>query len=53
MVGFLGVGKLIFIRLMYCEEKVIKGNLIVVGYDLMKIKNKEVFYLCCEIGIVF
>lgn len=53
VVGLFGVGKFIFIKLMYWEEKVLKGILNVVGYDLIVIKNCEVFYLCREIGVVF
>ncbi|MGX6962172.1 cell division ATP-binding protein FtsE [Vagococcus xieshaowenii] len=53
VVGPSGAGKSTFIKLMYREEKATKGQLNVVGYDLMKIKNRNVPLLRREIGIVF
>lgn len=53
LVGPSGAGKSTFIKLMYREEKATKGTLNVVGYDLLKIKNKNVPYLRREVGIVF
>ena len=53
VVGPSGAGKSTFIKLMYREEKATKGLLQVAGYDLLKIKNREVPYLRREIGVVF
>lgn len=53
VVGPSGAGKSTFIKLMYREEKATKGVLQVAGYDLLKIKNREVPYLRREIGVVF
>ena len=53
VVGPSGAGKSTFIKLMYREEKATKGQLNVVGHDLMKIKNRQVPLLRREIGIVF
>lgn len=53
VVGPSGAGKSTFIKLMYREERPTKGMLNVVGYDLVKIKNKNVPLLRREIGIVF
>ena len=53
VVGPSGAGKSTFIKLMYREEKVTKGTLKVAGYDLLKIKNRDIPYLRREIGVVF
>ncbi len=53
VVGPSGAGKSTFIKLMYREEKATKGSLNVCGYDLLKIKNRNVPFLRRSIGIVF
>lgn len=53
VVGPSGAGKSTFIKLLYREEKATSGVLNVVGFDLLKIKNKDVPYLRREIGVVF
>ncbi|MGX7059270.1 cell division ATP-binding protein FtsE [Vagococcus humatus] len=53
VVGPSGAGKSTFIKLLYREEKATKGKLNVCGYDLVKIKNRNVPYLRREIGTVF
>lgn len=53
VVGSSGAGKSTFIKLMYREEKATKGSLNVCGYDLLRIKDRNVPYLRREIGIVF
>ncbi|QIL46545.1 cell division ATP-binding protein FtsE [Vagococcus coleopterorum] len=53
VVGPSGAGKSTFIKLMYREEKATKGSISVCGFNLMKIKNKQVPLLRREIGIVF
>lgn len=53
VVGPSGAGKSTFIKLMYREEKATNGAITVCGFNLMKIKNKNVPLLRREIGIVF
>lgn len=53
VVGPSGAGKSTFIKLMYREEKATKGILNIAGYDLLKIKNRDVSNLRREIGVVF
>jgi cell division transport system ATP-binding protein len=53
VVGPSGAGKSTFIKLMYREEKASKGVLKVGGWNLLKIKNKQVPLLRREIGVVF
>ncbi len=53
VVGPSGAGKSTFIKLMYREEKATRGNLTVVDYDLINIKNREIPLLRREIGVVF
>lgn len=53
VVGPSGAGKSTFIKLMYREERATKGILTVAGYNLVKIKNRDIPYLRREIGVVF
>jgi cell division transport system ATP-binding protein len=53
VVGPSGAGKSTFIKLMYREEKPTKGMLSVAGYELTKIKRRDVPLLRREIGVVF
>ena len=53
VVGPSGAGKSTFIKLMYREEKATKGLLNIAGYDLLKIKNKDVSNMRREVGVVF
>ncbi|MBO5199970.1 MAG: cell division ATP-binding protein FtsE [Clostridia bacterium] len=53
VVGASGAGKSTFMKLIVREEKANTGSLIVNGFDLMKIKNKEVPHLRRTMGIVF
>ena len=53
VVGPAGAGKSTFIKLMYREEKATKGILSVAGYELTKIKRRDVPLLRREIGVVF
>lgn len=53
VVGPSGAGKSTFIKMMYREEKPTKGNIVVNGYHLAKIKEKKVPYLRRSLGIVF
>lgn len=53
VVGASGAGKSTFMKLIVREEKANTGNLIVNGYDLMKIKNRQIPHLRRTMGIVF
>ncbi|MBJ8325214.1 cell division ATP-binding protein FtsE [Streptococcus pacificus] len=53
IVGPSGAGKSSFIKLLYREEKLTKGSLKVAGFDLTKLKRREVPYLRRSIGVVF
>lgn len=53
IVGPSGAGKSTFIKILYREISVDKGTANVAGFNLTKIKNKEVPYLRRSIGVVF
>lgn len=53
IVGPSGAGKSTFIKILYREISVDSGTAKVAGFDLTKIKNKEVPYLRRSIGVVF
>ncbi|WP_456273282.1 cell division ATP-binding protein FtsE [Bacillus sp. AK031] len=53
VVGPSGAGKSTFIKMMYREERATKGEIIVNGIDLVKLKNKRVPHLRRNIGVVF
>ena len=53
VVGHSGAGKSSFLKLIYREEKASSGEIIVNGYDLMKMKNKEIPYFRRDIGTIF
>ncbi|HEM6190046.1 TPA: cell division ATP-binding protein FtsE [Streptococcus suis] len=53
IVGPSGAGKSTFIKLLYREEKLDKGSLIVGKFDLAKIKKKDVPLLRRSVGVVF
>ncbi len=53
VVGASGAGKSTFMKLIVREEKANAGSLTVNGFDLMKIKNKQVPHLRRTMGIVF
>lgn len=53
VVGASGAGKSTFMKLIVREEKANTGSLIVNGYDLMKIKNRQIPHLRRTMGIVF
>ncbi len=53
IVGPSGAGKSTFIRLLYREVKLDRGALRVAGFNLAKIKKKEVPYLRRSVGVVF
>ncbi len=53
VLGPSGAGKSTFIKLMLREEKASKGKVLVNGYNLSKIKEKDVPYLRRTLGVVF
>ena len=53
VVGPSGAGKSTFIKMMYREERPSKGDIIVNGINLAKMKNSRVPYLRRNVGVVF
>ena len=53
VIGGSGSGKSTFIKMLYREEKPTKGQVIVGGLDVAKLKNKKVYKLRRKLGIVF
>lgn len=53
VIGGSGSGKSTFIKMLYREEKPTKGQVIVGGLDVAKLKDKKVYKLRRKLGIVF
>ena len=53
IVGPSGAGKSTFIRALYREVKIEKGSLQVAGFNLVKIKKKDIPFLRRNVGVVF
>ena len=53
LIGKTGSGKSSLIKSMYADVKITSGSAVVCGYDLTKIKKKEIPYLRRKLGIVF
>jgi len=53
VIGKVGSGKSTLLKALYCEVPIRKGNAWVAGYDLRKIKRREIPYLRRKLGIVF
>jgi len=53
LMGASGSGKSTLLKLLYGAEKATSGNIMVCGYDLAKMKRKDLYKLRREIGIVF
>ena len=53
IVGQSGTGKTTIIRLLIAEEKPTEGQIVVGGWDITNIKDREVPYLRRQIGVVF
>lgn len=53
IVGQSGAGKSTFIKLMYREEKPTKGDIVIAGQNVSKLKERDIPYLRRNIGIVF
>ena len=53
IIGKVGSGKSSLLKALYCEVPVRKGSAFVAGYDLIKIKRREIPYLRRKFGIIF
>lgn len=53
IIGSTGCGKSTLIKLLYREEKPTKGNVIVGGIHVEKLRNRKVYKLRRKLGIVF
>lgn len=53
LIGKVGSGKSSLLKTIYAELPVDSGNASVLGYDMTKIKTKEIPYLRRQIGIIF
>ena len=53
LVGKTGTGKSSLLKTLYADLPVVEGEAVVVGYDLTKIKMKEIPFLRRKLGIVF
>lgn len=53
LTGRVGSGKSSLLKIIYADEEIRKGEGKVAGYNLKKIKNKEIPFLRRKIGIVF
>jgi len=53
VLGHSGAGKSTFIKLMLREEKATKGEVVVNGYNLSKIKERDIPYMRRTLGVVF
>ena len=53
IIGKVGSGKSSLLKTLYCEIPVRTGSAIVAGYDLLKIKRRDIPFLRRKLGIVF
>jgi len=53
ILGHSGAGKSTFLKLMLREEKATQGEVIVNGYNLSKIREKDIPYMRRTLGVVF
>ena len=53
VIGKVGSGKSSLLKSLYCEIPVLEGRAYVMGYDLRKMKIKDIPYLRRKLGIVF
>lgn len=53
LVGRVGSGKSTFLKSVYGECEIVAGDATVIGYNLLKIKDKEMPYLRRQLGIIF
>ncbi|GMO34850.1 MAG: ATP-binding cassette domain-containing protein [Candidatus Azobacteroides pseudotrichonymphae] len=53
IIGKVGSGKSSFLKTLYCDFSISSGKAFICGYDLIKIKKKQIPMLRKRIGIVF
>ena len=53
VIGSTGSGKSTFIKMLYREEKPTKGNVIVGGINVARLRNSKVYKLRRKLGVVF
>lgn len=53
IVGRSGTGKTTLVRILIAEERATDGNVVVGGWDITRIRRREVPYLRRQIGVVF
>ena len=53
VIGKVGSGKSSLLKALYCEVPIRKGSAYVAGYELKKIKHREIPYLRRKLGIIF
>ena len=53
VVGQSGTGKTTLIKLLIAEEKVTKGHISIGGWDISKIRNRDIPLLRRQIGVIF
>jgi len=53
IIGKVGSGKSSLLKALYCELPILTGKAFVAGYDLLKIKHREIPFLRRKLGIVF
>ncbi len=53
LIGKTGSGKSSLLKTIYADLPVKQGNAAVAGYDLLKIKNRDIPYLRRKLGIIF
>ncbi len=53
IIGKVGSGKSTLLKSLYCEIPIVEGKATIMGYDLRKMKPKDIPYLRRKLGIVF
>jgi len=53
LIGKTGSGKSSLLKMLYCDIPLVEGQAKIVGFDLAKIKRKEIPYLRRKLGIIF
>lgn len=53
IVGTSGAGKTTLAKLLIAEERPTRGNIVIGGWDITKIKRREIPYLRRQIGVIF
>ena len=53
LIGKTGTGKSSFMKTLYGDLPLSKGNVAIVGYDLLTLKEKEIPFLRRKLGVVF